>query len=128
MIERIGLVWSAGAKFRQGIEVLDFHESPITEGIPDSATSLDGPYWKLPGNQEKVHPVATSQEEGEPHPQVWTKDSKPGRVVGILPGHFTWTHDDPLYRLLVFRSLLWAADQPLGRLNSVVFEGARVAD
>jgi len=46
--------------------------------------------------------------------------------VSIL-GHYNWTFDDPLFRLLVLRGACWAAGEPVDRLSELATVGARVA-
>jgi len=68
------------------------------------------------------------QEDGALRPQIWTRTVGRGRVVVALPGHYTWTFDDPIFRLLAFRGICWAAGQPEDRLNELVTIGARISD
>ena len=50
------------------------------------------------------------------------------RVFVCIPGHFMWTFDDPLYRILVLRGIAWAAgEQDVNRFNELALVGARVA-
>jgi type 1 glutamine amidotransferase len=50
-----------------------------------------------------------------------------GRVFVSIPGHFTWTFDDPLYRILVLRGIAWSAREDVNRFNELATIGARVA-
>jgi type 1 glutamine amidotransferase len=47
--------------------------------------------------------------------------------VSIL-GHFSWTFDDPLFRVLVLRGICWTSRQPVDRLNDLALPGARLRD
>ena len=38
------------------------------------------------------------------------------------------THDDPLYRILILRGMMWSARQPIDRLAPLSVIGARVAE
>ncbi|PYK65625.1 MAG: ThuA domain-containing protein, partial [Verrucomicrobia bacterium] len=67
-------------------------------------------------------------EDGESQPQVWIREQAKGRVFVCIPGHFTWTFDDPFYRLLVLRGICWAAHQPTDRLAELAAVGARLAE
>ena len=50
------------------------------------------------------------------------------RIVGCIPGHYTWTFDDPLYRVLVLRSISGVARQEdVDRLSELAVIGARTA-
>jgi type 1 glutamine amidotransferase len=59
---------------------------------------------------------------------MWSREAGPGRVFVSVPGHYTWTYDDPLYRILIFRGLMWTARQPLDRLAPLSVVGARVQE
>jgi len=126
--QRLGRAWGAGAKFRYGPEELAFTPHALTAGLPNTAKFTDEAYWNLPGSDEGSTVLATSMEEGKPTPQVWLKESGKGRVFVCIPGHFTWTFDDPLYRVLLLRGFAWAGGQPLDRYNELVFVGARIQD
>jgi len=46
-------------------------------------------------------------------------------VFACIPGHYTWTMDDPLYRVLVLRGIAWVAHEPdVNRLTELAFVGA----
>jgi putative heme-binding domain-containing protein len=128
LTRRLGRAWGAGAKFRYGIEQLSFRPHEVTRGFPPEPGFTDEAYWNLPGDDAGVTIIATSNEEGTPQPQVWLKEQGTGRIFVCIPGHFTWTLDDPLYRLLVFRGMCWSARQPLHRFNELATIGARLAD
>ena len=63
--------------------------------------------------------LATAEVDGQPRPLVWTYQKGPGRVFGSIPGHYTWTLDDPVYRLLALRGIAWVCGEPVSRLDSV---------
>ena len=88
----------------------------------------DESYWKLTGDEKRVQVLARSREDGKDWPQVWTRQAGKGRVVGLIPGHYNWTFDDPLFRVLLLRSMAWAVGEPVDRFNELVWPGARVAD
>jgi type 1 glutamine amidotransferase len=128
MIERLGRAWSKGAKFRHGPVTLTFAKHELTAGFPETAQFEDETYWNLPGDAASAVTLATGPEDGAAQPQVWAVERDKGRVFCCIPGHFTWTHDDPFYRILVYRGICWAARRPLNRLDDAVFTGARLAD
>jgi hypothetical protein len=125
---RLGRAWGEGATYRQGPLELEYAEHPITRGFTSVNTFLDEPYGNLPGPASGLEVLALSNEPDGPQPQVWLRSAQGGRVFVCLPGHFTWTLDDPIYRILVFRGICWAADQPLGRLDGCVVRGARISN
>jgi type 1 glutamine amidotransferase len=72
--------------------------------------------------------LATGIEEGQPQPLFWTHEPTiGGRVFVSIPGHFAWTFDDPIFRILLLRGIAWSADEPVDRFNKLVLPGARVA-
>jgi hypothetical protein len=124
---RLGRAWGPGARFRHGPEDLRFVPHEITSGL-GPVSLVDETYWKLAGDFAATAVLATSTEEGEAQPQVWARMPARGRVFVCIPGHFTWTFDDPLYRLLLLRGLCWAGRQPLDRFAELVTVGARFGD
>jgi type 1 glutamine amidotransferase len=57
----------------------------------------------------------------------WTLEPHGGRVFVSIPGHFSWTFDDPLFRILMLRGIAWAGKDSVDRFNDLVLPGARVA-
>ena len=50
-----------------------------------------------------------------------------GRVFVNILGHYTWTLDDPLARILILRGIMWCAHEPqVDRLSSLATLGARI--
>jgi putative heme-binding domain-containing protein len=129
--QRIGLAWQGGqSKFRHGPLDLDLapgKDHPITRNL-SSLKFLDESYWKLVGDPGGMHILATGREDGQAQPLFWTTERGKGRVFVSIPGHFSWTFDDPLYRLLLLRGMLWTARAPVDRFNDLVWPGARVAE
>ncbi|HEY3899739.1 MAG TPA: ThuA domain-containing protein [Chthoniobacter sp.] len=131
LAQRLGLAWgSPASKYRHGASdwVLDKNH-PLAAGfgefqIPDES------YWHLTGDLAAANAsvLASSVEEGLPTPQMWTRQVGAGRVFVSIPGHFRWTYDDPLYRILIFRGMMWSARQPIDRLAPLVMVGARVEE
>jgi type 1 glutamine amidotransferase len=116
--------------FRHGPLHLRFPNSnhPVIRGFPSAEDFIDEAYWKLSGDRASIEVLATSEEEGASHPMIWTCERDGGRVFVCIPGHYTWTFDDPLIRLLQLRGICWAARQPVDRLSSLSMIGARVRD
>ena len=99
----------------------------ITRGF--SRLSIhDESYWQLSGDPASIHVLATSLEEGKPQPVIWTRENGPGRVFVSIPGHYTWTFDDPLFRVLILRGISWAAHAPEDRLTPLAAIGARTIE
>lgn len=83
--------------------------------------------WELAGDSSAVRVPATAVEDGRPRPLMWTFEPSKGRVFVSILGHFSWTFDDPLFRILVLRGIAWAAREPVDRLNDAVLLGASLA-
>lgn len=129
--QRIGLASNSKAtKYRHGPVQFVFHAHPLAAGFAASNFTrenfIDETYWDLVGNRADVSLVASAEEDGAPRPQVWTRTVGRGRVFVALPGHYNWTFDDPIFRLLAFRGICWAADQPADRLDALATIGARM--
>jgi putative heme-binding domain-containing protein len=130
---RIGLASnSKTTKYRHGPVDFVFHPHPLARGFaPANFTRenfIDETYWALVGDPAGVELLASAEEDGALRPQVWTRNVGRGRVFVALPGHYNWTFDDPIFRLLAFRGICWAAGQPEDRLNAVATVGARISD
>src|SRR5262249_39506963 len=81
-------------------------------------------YWMLTGDLPADRVLATQVEDKEPRPLFWTTEPSKGRVFVSIPGHYSWTFDDPLYRVLLLRGIAWAAKEPVDRFNDLVWPGA----
>jgi len=129
--ERIGLAWEWDvSKFRHGPLQLALpdRDHPITRGLPERIDLVDESYWPLHGDRKRVTILATQVEDGAPQAIVWAAERGKGRVVGSLLGHYAWTFDDPYARLLVLRSIAWAAGEPADRFKALVLDGVKLAD
>ncbi len=129
--ERIGLAWrGGGSKFRHGPLDLDFAAGqghPIARNF-SQVKFVDESYWQLVGDVNRVQLLATGVEDGKPQPLFWTYEPSKGRVFVSIPGHFSWTFDDPLFRVLILRGIAWTAGQSVDRFNNLTTLGARIAD
>jgi type 1 glutamine amidotransferase len=99
----------------------------ITQGL-NQAQFVDDSYWQLIGSETNLQLLASGVEEGIPRPLVWVREQGKGRVFVSIPGHYTWTFDDPLFRLLILRGIAWTARAPLDRFDDLTMIGARVGD
>jgi type 1 glutamine amidotransferase len=102
--QRIGLAWKGGAsKFRHGELELGFdpaQDHPIARNF-ETLELHDESYWQLLGDPDRIDLLATGKEEGKDQPLFWTLQPSKGRVFVSIPGHFSWTFDDPLFRILL---------------------------
>lgn len=124
---RIALAWGNGSRFRHGPFDLAFGNSdhPITRGFT-TLKLVDESYWNLTGLLPVDRILATGNEENRPQPLFWSLEQGRGRVFVSIPGHYSWTFDDPLYRLLLLRAIAWTGQQPVDRLNPLIWPGADV--
>lgn len=127
--QRIGLAWRGGAsKFRHG--ELDIQLTPPADHpIARNFTKLhlhDESYWNLVGDAKRVRLLGAGPEDGAEQPLFWTLEPSKGRVFVSIPGHFAWSFDDPLFRVLLLRGIAWTAREPVDRFNALVTAGARL--
>jgi type 1 glutamine amidotransferase len=128
--QRIGLAWQGGrSKFRHGPLELGFEtgdKHPIGRNFA-KVKFVDESYWQLVGDTSKVRLLASGVEDGKPQPLFWTFEPEKGRVFVSIPGHFSWTFDDPLFRVLILRGIAWTAREPVDRFNELVWPGASIS-
>jgi type 1 glutamine amidotransferase len=117
--------------YRHGVVKLrvDRAEHPICVGLPREIELRDETYWpvtpdpEVPGftvlasSPEQTKP---GEEPTTPQPIFWVSQPNAGRVFGSVLGHFTWTFDDPYFRLLLLRGIAWAAGASPYRFDSLV--------
>jgi type 1 glutamine amidotransferase len=127
--QRIGLAWGTPeSKYRHGPLELGFEggaRHPIARNF-DKVKLVDESYWNLAGDPKKINVLASAPEDGQPRPLFWTLEPGKGRVFVSIPGHYAWTFDDPLYRVLLLRGIAWSAHEPVDRFNALVTPGARI--
>ncbi|MBX2815009.1 MAG: ThuA domain-containing protein [Saprospiraceae bacterium] len=130
-------------------------DHPICLGLPQQLYFMDEAYWPLHGDRSKVDIIATSKETDkifalrhedgtidftnmgaiqqkwptEPtkdEPMFWTYRFGKGRVYGCILGHYSWTFDDPYFRLLLLRGMAWAANESPYRFDALALRAARL--
>jgi putative heme-binding domain-containing protein len=122
----IGLAWRGGtSKFRHGALDMTIADHQITGGLP-RLKLIDESYWNLVGDPATVTLLASGIEEGKPQPLMWSREHGKGRVFVSIPGHYSWSFDDPLFRLLLLRGIAWSAHEPVVRFQGLIWPGARV--
>jgi type 1 glutamine amidotransferase len=129
--KRIGLAWKGGmSAFRHGELDLGFDATqnhPIARNFK-TLHLHDESYWQLTGDPSAIQLLASGVENGQPRPLFWTMQPSNGRVFVSIPGHFSWSFDDPLFRVLLLRGTAWTARESVDRFNDLVLPGARVAE
>jgi hypothetical protein len=127
--QRIGLAWGTReSKYRHGWLDLGFTGGkghPIARNFA-RVKLHDESYWNLVGDTKKINLLASGVEDGKEQPLFWTLEPSRGRVFVSIPGHFAWTFDDPLFRVLLLRGIAWTAREPVDRFNGLVTQGARM--
>ena len=132
--ERVGLAYPA-AKYRHGVIDLKLVTThPITRGFPATLRFTDESYWPFVGDASRARVLGTSDEiagEGDailPIPIFWTcEPAGGGRAFVCIFGHYMWTFDDPLFRLLLLRGMAWAAGEPATRFDGLATDGVAFA-
>lgn len=128
LAQRIGLAWRGGAsKFRHGPLDLKLQPHPLSMGL-NHLSFTDESYWNLVGDEKGISLLASGIEENAAKPLMWTRQQGKGRIFVSIPGHFTWTFDDPLFRLLILRGIAWSAGEPTDRFAELAAIGARISD
>jgi type 1 glutamine amidotransferase len=126
LAERFGLAAQpVRTKYRHGplelVVAVDANH-PITRGLT-KVRFVDETYWPPVGDTKRVEVLATAVEEGKPWPMLWTYTIGKGRVCCSVLGHYAWTFDDPLFRLMVLRGMAWAAGESAHRFEPLTVEG-----
>lgn len=134
----IGLAWDRErTRWRHGHMDLKITapDHPICAGLPSTIRVLDEPYWPLTGDLSKVTVLVTSDEtiskdskETKPEPMFYTYEHGKGRVFTCILGHYTWTFDDPYFRILLLRGMAWAAGESPYRFDRLVARGIELAE
>lgn len=127
--KRIGLSGMGAVGFRHGDLVLDMNKDskhPVLRNFGKLALT-DESYWNMAGDLKADRVLATAVEEGKPRPQLWSLERERGRLFVSIPGHYSWTFDDPLFRVILLRGIAWSAKEPVDRFNDLVWPGANVA-
>ena len=129
----IGLAWEYDyTRWRHGPMDLKIAapDHPICLGLPKTIHLLDEAYWPLKGDLSKVTVLATSNEtiskdsqQTKPEPMFYAYECGKGRVFSCIPGHYTWTFDDPYFRILLLRGMAWAAGESPYRFDRLVLRG-----
>jgi len=103
---------------------------PIYLGLPEKIRFDDEAYWPA-ALQTDIETLATSDERGggdsndvKPQTIFWTHSFGKGRVFGCVPGHNTWTFDDPYFRIILLRGIAWAGGQSPYRFDVLALRGA----
>lgn len=112
-------------------------DHPICLGLPETIDFIDETYWPMTPavKDQRIQVLATSEEnvnessaETGPQPIFWTYEYGKGRVFGCMPGHYTWTFDDPYFRLLLLRGIAWSAGRWPYRFDPLAIHGIALKD
>ena len=149
---------AAKLKYRHGPLDLSFESLGLESGNQhpigrnfDKVHFHDESYWLMQGDPVKVKLIATGMEDGEPRPLFWTfepvasrssrerlpeaqpivrreETARGGRVFVSILGHYSWTFDDPLFRILLLRGIAWSTNEPVDRFNELATLGVTLAE
>jgi len=126
LAERIGLASDAKqTAYRHGPLTVDFSKGkdhPITRGLGKIAFH-DESYWALRGTPSAIRVLGTAEEAVGEVPLFWTVEPRAGRIFVSIPGHYSATFDDPLFRLILLRGIAWAGRGDVERFLPVVTLG-----
>jgi putative heme-binding domain-containing protein len=152
LAQRLGLAFQPGrSKYRHGALELKFNpktsrtfenSDKIMAGL-SKASFVDESYWPMIGDVSRVHVLATTEEEGKSWPMIWAcrpsaagikfgdsliplgEVDMEGRVFGCILGHYSWTFDDPIFRIVFLRGLAWTARCSFERFVPLVTDGVK---
>ena len=143
--DRLGIAYPQMIKFRHGplaLKTADL-DHPVISKL-GTVQLVDESYW--PGvessDMKRVKVLATTPEEGKERPMAWTflpqvkmapgggegRGPREARVFSTILGHYSWTFDDPLARVLILRGMAWAAGEPADRFNALATEGVKLRE
>ncbi|MBN1911946.1 MAG: ThuA domain-containing protein [Pirellulales bacterium] len=133
-VSLIGIAQQKASQYRHGPVPLDLPnpKHPICLGLPERIELVDESYFNFRNDLAKATILATCREtrRGEKDPRdeplLWTWTPGKGRVFVCIPGHYMWTFDDPMFRILLLRGMAWAAGESPYRFDPLVWRGARV--
>ena len=130
LAKHVGVCYRSLIKFRHGPLDLNIPataaEHPVMRGF-GVVHHVDESYWPHVGS-DPMTVLATTPEENEQRPMVWAAERGKGRAFGTLLGHYTWTFDDPMARILILRGMAWAAGEPAGRFDGMATDGVEWKD
>jgi type 1 glutamine amidotransferase len=117
------------SKYRHGeLDLKITAEHPTTRSLPKTIHFLDETYWPMIGELQNVSVLATADEEGKAWPMVWTYERDNGKIFGTVLGHYTTTHDDPFFRIMILRAIAWSVREPVSRFESLATVGVQFKD
>ena len=130
--ERIGFASDLNrTQYRHGPLDVDWQSEtghPIARNL-SRISLVDESYWNLvAGSKVKLEVLAQgSPEAGDIRPPLfWTVQPLKGRVFVSIPGHYSWTFDDPVFRTILLRGIAWASHEPVDRFNELVTLGIKL--
>lgn len=130
--KRIGFASdSSRTQYRHGALRVDWGAGvghPIARNLTKFSLE-DESYWKLVEGSKASILARGGPEDGDPHPPLfWTVQPTRGRVFVSIPGHYSWTFDDPVFRTILLRGIAWASQDSVDRFNELVTLGVPFTD
>jgi type 1 glutamine amidotransferase len=75
------------------------------------------------GDATQVAVLASTFVDGARRPLIWTTERQSGRVFASIPGHYAWTLQDPLWRVVILRGIAWAGRREIDSLVDLIPPG-----
>jgi len=104
------------SKYLEGPMKLNVDTSKdICLAMPETIDLCDEVYYQGKGIKD-IEPIAswlhkTDDGQTTSWPMIWKYNNGKGRVFVNMIGHYNWTFDDPLFRIITLRGIAWAAKQ-----------------
>jgi type 1 glutamine amidotransferase len=113
LAERIGLAAQPGRTgYLHTPFTLSFGNTNHSFGLrKKELVMLDEPYWPMIGDTNRVQILATTKIENVDYPMIWTYQRGPGKVFVSIPGHYTWTLQDPVFEEMLIQAIGWVASR-----------------
>lgn len=113
LAERIGLAAQPGRTgYLHTPFTLNFSNTNHSFGLGrKDLPLLDEPYWPMIGDTNLVETLATTRIEKVDQPMIWTYQRGPGKVFVSIPGHYTWTLEDPVFEEILVQAIGWVASR-----------------
>jgi hypothetical protein len=107
-------VWELDGYLKRGGEVALIHSAVIADKEPERLADLCSRAPGRSGNPRVIHGFISWTSRIGPSlakRRMWRylPQHGKGRVFAGIPGHYSWTLDDPVFRPLLLRGIAWAA-------------------
>ena len=101
----------------QALSQVEGKDSEQTKPEPMFYAYQSGPWHGLPARENTAKMAVPPSQDAA---------AGKGRVFSCILGHYTWTFDDPYFRILLLRGMAWAAGESPYRFDQLVTRGALI--